>query len=345
MTAISFCIPTYNRLDTFNHALTSVLSQQGLDTVGYEILVGDDSTNDETKDFLESNYPNDPKIRYLRNSPHGQFYNLNNLISSAKGEWLIFLHDDDILANNYLQRVSPYFESDYDFIWSGRKLIDVNYNVFNKNYENCPISPETVDVNTKNYLDEWLKNNNYNLAGTIVHPMVSGLTVKTELAKKTGFNTDFKVNSDGLFLWDIMLYGKQALFINKPLFEYMVIDDSERAKPSKNGTVYSEIKGITFVEFDHITKFNSELKKNIPSYTGTFYRNMLRLNSPISWLALRYEKGYINRLKLIKTIVTDVCKFNPKLLLIPVIIPLLLIAVLPKSINMLIYKSTRNTMI
>ena len=100
---ISVCIPTCNRPEHFEEALQSVLRQ---DLTVQEVLVGDDSTDKATKRvvdrYLEQEYP----IRYFRNEPSlGQARNVDRLFREASGEYLVLLHDDDLLLENALSHL------------------------------------------------------------------------------------------------------------------------------------------------------------------------------------------------------------------------------------------------
>ncbi|MGQ0453214.1 glycosyltransferase family 2 protein, partial [Bacillus sp. SS-TM] len=69
---VSILIPTYNRPHYFKIALESALAQT---YSNIEIIIGDDSTNDETATLIREQYlPNYKNITYIRNTPTlGQF--------------------------------------------------------------------------------------------------------------------------------------------------------------------------------------------------------------------------------------------------------------------------------
>jgi glycosyltransferase involved in cell wall biosynthesis len=103
---ISICIPTYQRPELLAQAIDSCLAQTYADI---EIIICDDSKNDQSKKLLHTRYQ-DERIRYYRNSPSlGQAGNVNRLFSLAQGERLVLLHDDDLLLPTAL--------SDLDGCW------------------------------------------------------------------------------------------------------------------------------------------------------------------------------------------------------------------------------------
>ncbi|MCC2463191.1 glycosyltransferase, partial [Bacillus mobilis] len=90
---VSVLIPTYNRPDYFEKALCSVLQQT---YSNIEIIVGDDSTNDETENVLQKYLFDHSNIIYIKNrSTLGQFENALMLFNEANGEYINFLMDDD----------------------------------------------------------------------------------------------------------------------------------------------------------------------------------------------------------------------------------------------------------
>jgi glycosyltransferase involved in cell wall biosynthesis len=102
---ISICIPTYNRPDLLREALDSCFAQTYSD---YEILIGDDSKNDDTEHLMEQ-YRDRYRglIHYQRNKPSlGQAGNVNDLFRRAGGDRLVLLHDDDTLLPEALEWLS-----------------------------------------------------------------------------------------------------------------------------------------------------------------------------------------------------------------------------------------------
>ena len=98
---ISVCIPTCNRPDLLEQAIRSCTAQILLPT---EIIIGDDSTSDETAHLVQRLRSTTPvPLRYRHNAPRlGQNANINSLFERAQGTHLVLLHDDDLLTPNAL---------------------------------------------------------------------------------------------------------------------------------------------------------------------------------------------------------------------------------------------------
>lgn len=88
---VTVAIPTYNNLKDLKRALDSVFMQ---DFEDYEIVITDDSKNNETEDYIKA--LDNPKIRYFHNIPSlGPSKNWNYMINLSKGEYIKILFDDD----------------------------------------------------------------------------------------------------------------------------------------------------------------------------------------------------------------------------------------------------------
>src|SRR5699024_10710464 len=98
---VSILIPTYNRPKYFEEALQSVLQQT---YQNIEIIIGDDSTNNESEKLMKEKYlPYYPNILYIKNKLSlGQFDNDIMLFCKANGEYINYLMDDDLF---HLQKI------------------------------------------------------------------------------------------------------------------------------------------------------------------------------------------------------------------------------------------------
>lgn len=104
---ITIAIPTYRRPLLLKEAIDSALSQK-LYKSKYEVLIVDNEGNigeiTDTQRLI--NGYKDSRIVYYRNVKNlGMFGNWNRCIELARGEWIAFLHDDDILCDDYLKTI------------------------------------------------------------------------------------------------------------------------------------------------------------------------------------------------------------------------------------------------
>jgi glycosyltransferase involved in cell wall biosynthesis len=96
----SVCIPTYNRASFLPKAIESVLSQ---DFTDFELVICDNASNDNTEEVVK-NY-RDERIRYVRYKYLVSMYaNHNRCIDLASSCWLLFVHSDDYIQENSLNK-------------------------------------------------------------------------------------------------------------------------------------------------------------------------------------------------------------------------------------------------
>jgi glycosyltransferase involved in cell wall biosynthesis len=110
MPEVSVIIPTYNRVNLLNRAINSVLTQTFSD---FELIVVDDSSEDNTKTFVET--LKDLRIRYIcHDKNRGAAAARNTGIRMSKGEYIAFLDsDDEWLPEKLEKQISKFEESDY----------------------------------------------------------------------------------------------------------------------------------------------------------------------------------------------------------------------------------------
>ena len=103
--SVSVVIPTRNRLPLLKEAVGSVVSQS---FIGWEAIVVDDRSTDSTWNWLSE--VNDPRLRTIRLDGHSERSTARNRgLQEARGEFILFLDDDDRLTPNALQYLMGWF--------------------------------------------------------------------------------------------------------------------------------------------------------------------------------------------------------------------------------------------
>jgi glycosyltransferase involved in cell wall biosynthesis len=97
---ITIAIPTYKRGDLLKEAIDSAINQFG--SIEYDIIVVDnDPTRDCGTERLMHTY-NSQRLSYFKNSENIQMAgNWNRCFELAKGEYVLLLHDDDLLLPTF----------------------------------------------------------------------------------------------------------------------------------------------------------------------------------------------------------------------------------------------------
>ena len=115
---VSIIIPVYNQFEYTYKCLKSIL--KNTDDVEYEIIIGDDVSNDETvniEDYIQN-------ITVVRNEKNlGFLLNCNNAAKYATGEYLHFLNNDTQVTEKWLSSLVELIESDKKIGMVGSKLV------------------------------------------------------------------------------------------------------------------------------------------------------------------------------------------------------------------------------
>lgn len=98
---VSVGIPTFNRLDRLRSAVDSVLAQDYPDV---ELIISDNASSDGTDEYVRRLVEQHPdRVRALRNDRNlGPIENFNRVRVACRGEFVMWLGDDDRLSPGFL---------------------------------------------------------------------------------------------------------------------------------------------------------------------------------------------------------------------------------------------------
>ena len=100
---LSVCICTRNRPNELKRALESLSS---IHRHVHEIIVSDDSTNDESYHVVE-NFP----VQYVRGPKRGLSANRNNALRLVTGTHVLFIDDDVVVGSEFIPNIIRHYES------------------------------------------------------------------------------------------------------------------------------------------------------------------------------------------------------------------------------------------
>lgn len=107
---VTIGLPTFNRVESFDKTLRSAISQ---DYPNLEIIISDNASTDGTEqicNLLKNEYENITYIRQKQNLGAGN--NFITVLHHAKGEYFMWLGDDDWLDSNYISACVAQFQKD-----------------------------------------------------------------------------------------------------------------------------------------------------------------------------------------------------------------------------------------
>jgi glycosyltransferase involved in cell wall biosynthesis len=121
---VTIAIPTYNRADKFlKESLRSACSQ---DYPNLEIIVADNCSEDGTE-YLVKQFQ-DKRIRYYKHHKNvGPFANMNFCVNQANGEYLLMLHDDDMIDSDFIKvcmDAAMHGQNIFGIIMTGARIVD-----------------------------------------------------------------------------------------------------------------------------------------------------------------------------------------------------------------------------
>ncbi len=113
---VSVVIPTYKRSSMLIRTIESVLNQS-YDNI--EIIVVDDNNDDNYRKDTENKlikYISNPKIKYIKHERNlGGCEARNTGLKEAKGEYICFLDDDDIIYKDKIEKQVEFLENNRNF--------------------------------------------------------------------------------------------------------------------------------------------------------------------------------------------------------------------------------------
>lgn len=110
----SVCIPAYNRASVLPELLDSILSQ---DFDDFEIVICDDRSREreQIRAVVESYRDKTERIRYFENAENFGFDgNIREVVARAKGEYVVFMGNDDLMCPGALRRMAEAVRSHAD---------------------------------------------------------------------------------------------------------------------------------------------------------------------------------------------------------------------------------------
>jgi glycosyltransferase domain-containing protein len=120
---VSVLIPAYNRPHYLQQALQSVLDQT---YPNIEIIVCDDSINDEVQQMMAPYVRRYANIRYVKNPTTLFLKNWHRCYELASGEFINYLMDDDLFAPRKIETMMSFFlrQDDIALVTCSKQSID-----------------------------------------------------------------------------------------------------------------------------------------------------------------------------------------------------------------------------
>lgn len=122
---VSVLLATYNRAHLIGRAIESVMNQSFR---GWELVVADDGSTDDTRRAVEAFVKKDDRIRYLRCEHAGRIAVISNYgLKQARGEHVAIIDDDDAwIDSRKLEKQVKYLDAHPECVGCGGGFIVVD---------------------------------------------------------------------------------------------------------------------------------------------------------------------------------------------------------------------------
>lgn len=202
---VSIYMLTYNRKKYLKEAIAAVLKQT---YKNFKLIILDNGSTDGTKEMVQS--INDLRVEYRYSKSEGYHTNTQKAFDECTTEFLIVLHDDDIVDATYLEEILfIIYSSDYVAVSVAARFINENGDLLSGG-----IFSDTNHVYEK---EQYFKQFYSKKAISMVYPSV---------IYRHSFYKDHKIFIDNFncrdqYLWfQTERYGGKFFFYNKQLISY-----------------------------------------------------------------------------------------------------------------------------
>lgn len=270
---LSIIIPAYNCENTIARCLESILS---CPYPGYEIIVIDDGSVDDTKQVLQKYIE---KIILFTQNNSGVSIARNKGINIARKEYLVFLDGDDIFVENWWDKMDNYYENDITI-----------YN-YTRAYNDLTVEVKTLikeDISKNDILETYIITDKLN--GVCGKVYKRNFLVDNNLM----FPQDMKIGEDAFFFGNALKVARKVQYYPKSF--YLYIDNINSASYNKRDDFVDQnklyqLKKSFLLDQDFMFLENELNKKYLGDILSRFrdridkYENFYN----ISQIALRFE--------------------------------------------------------
>ena len=240
---ISVIIPFYNAESHIKTCLNSFLKQDFNNK--FEIILINDASIDNSVSLIKKyNIPDLQLLSLEKNSGPGAARNFG--LKMAKGDYIYFHDIDDTVDSNILTILyNAAIKKDCDLVFSDRRFIEnsrnQNNNIFfypeDKNLKNSDI----IEEMKKRFYDPLMLLGIFDFSGRLIRR-------KIIIENKVFFEENLRYLEDETFIWNILSYVKNVIYIRKKLCSFFV-------HPNVNTALSEGLnRGFNFANFKIIKK-------------------------------------------------------------------------------------------
>lgn len=283
---LSIVIPVYNVEEFIAKTITSLVSDNHIHLINYEIIIVNDGSTDQSikiaSDILAKS---NCQWKIINQENQGVSAARNTGINYCNGKYIYFIDSDDYVLSNMFKIIKKIIKEDYDLIFWNYQKVDTLDNIL-KRYKSNYINIS----NGRSLLIDTIKNQKSPICiGNAVYRR--SVILKYELK----FNTSYINGEDLGFIYKYLYVSNRIYFLEDILFNYVIHRNSISNK-------------FTIRKFDSILAINEVI-----SFVILNHRN--EDSKVVRLLKVRVVENYIYNMKLAtKTILWNEFKNLNKIL-------------------------------
>ncbi len=207
---VSVIIPVFNREETLEGCVNSVLSQSHRD---FEIILIDDGSTDNSRALCESFCKKSSEIKLILSEHLGVSGARNLGLEAASGDFVFFLDSDDIIHPLTLEELVSGFRG------SDAKMGGTNVkNFYNHHFDELT---KRLCADTTPRPTRYLKNEEA-LEESFTHQtplnLIGGAIMRRDFIADTRFRNEFFISEDYLFIYENLIKGANCVFLDTPRY-------------------------------------------------------------------------------------------------------------------------------
>ena len=203
---ISIIIPVFNNAEKIKLTIHSIQFQNISDI---EIIIVDDNSEDNTKQFIEEAQKEDPRIKLLKNQNNkGILYTRSIGVLNSKGKYIFTINSGDMFINEIFKICVEQSEfNDIDII----EFSYYNFSYFNSSLYKIPISNffnEKIIIQPELSIFMYKEKNESGQKYELIDKYIWGKCIKNELYKKA------------IEMLNLLMYSERVFFFESEIINF-----------------------------------------------------------------------------------------------------------------------------
>ena len=215
---VSVIIPVYNRTDYLPECIQS-LKWQTYENL--EIILIDDGSTDGTLELCKQYAQEDSRVTVIAANHGGVSAARNQGLDVAKGSFILFADSDDMLHPRLAEAMVNSLVETGAAIAGTRNLLiaPADWHRVPEFIEQFPGPAAYVHHDAQQTIDAFFHSKS---------PLgvIGGILIRTDLIGKTRFNTDLFIGEDYYFIYENLIKGADAVFLQERWYYYRVHENN-----------------------------------------------------------------------------------------------------------------------